>query len=245
MNRISGMLIKLVSGLILIYFLVDTLSPGGALGNLTGMLITKYPFHRQLLEVFARSLGWDISFVPVVQNIILDDLLIIMIAAVISGGISSIIKNIFNPVDMRNSDAKEYMNTTGYRLKGALASILASMVSILCSNMIFMSIVQKVNGSVLGGALFTIIKIILLVLVVIMFILFIKGVASGVSGKGFGIGILAFTAIKTLLQTVVIIVLSVYILTAIVNNASGIAGPLFIVYVILVLGTYVMKSMRI
>lgn len=92
MNRISGSIIKLVSGLIVIYLLVNTLSPGGALGNLTGMLIAKYPFHKSLLNVFSGSLGWDTSFVPVVQSSILDDLLIIMIAALILGGVSTVIK---------------------------------------------------------------------------------------------------------------------------------------------------------
>ena len=245
MNRISGSIIKLVSGLIVIYLLVNTLSPGGALGNLTGMLIAKYPFHKSLLNVFSGSLGWDTSFVPVVQSSILDDLLIIMIAALILGGVSTVIKNIFNPIDHRSPDAEEYMNTTKYRFKGVLASALASVVSILVSNMIFTSIVQKVNESIVGGVLFTIIKIVLLAAMVMIFILFVKGIASGVSGKGFGIGVLAFFAIKTLIQTIVIIVMSVYVLAAIVINASGIAGPLFIIYALFVLGSFVGKSMKV
>ena len=74
MNRISGLIVKLISGVIVLYLLIHTLSPGGPLGNLTGMLITKYPFHQGLLDVFASSLGWDISFVPVVQSSLLDDI---------------------------------------------------------------------------------------------------------------------------------------------------------------------------
>ena len=137
------------------------------------------------------------------------------------------------------------MNTTKYRFKGVLASALASVVSILVSNMIFTSIVQKVNESIVGGVLFTIIKIVLLAAMVMIFILFVKGIASGVSGKGFGIGVLAFFAIKTLIQTIVIIVMSVYVLAAIVINASGIAGPLFIIYALFVLGSFVGKSMKV
>ena len=137
------------------------------------------------------------------------------------------------------------MNTTKYRCKGVLASALASVVSILVSNMIFTSIVQIVNESIVGGVLFTIIKIVLLAAMVMIFILFVKGIASGVSGKGFGIGVLAFFAIKTLIQTIVIIVMSVYVLAAIVINASGIAGPLFIIYALFVLGSFVGKSMKV
>lgn len=244
MNRISGLIVKLISGVIVLYLLIHTLSPGGPLGNLTGMLITKYPFHQGLLDVFASSLGWDISFVPVVQSSLLDDILILLIAAVISGGISTTMKHIFNPIDLRDPDTKEYMRTTGYRLKGVAASVLASVVSILFSNMIFTSILQKVNGMLLGSFLFTIIKIVLLVAVIFMFVLFVKGAASGISGKGFGIGILLFWAIKSLLQTVLIVVMSVYILVGIVNSISGIAGVILIVFVVIALVSFVGRSIR-
>ena len=213
----------------MIAFLVETLSPGGALGNLTGMLIAKYPFHKPILETFNSSLGWDISFVPAVESSILDDVLILAIAAVISGGIASVLKNIFNPVDMREYGAKEYMQSAGYQMRGMAVSVLSSVVTILFSNMIFASVLQKVNESFLGGIVFTVLKVAVLVIVLALVVTFIRAAADVGSGKGFGPGLLALFALGSVARTVAVDVFSVYALLAMVNNASIVAGPLFVV----------------
>lgn len=237
MNRVTNLIIKLVVGIVVIAFLVETLKPGGVLGNLTGMLIAKYPFHQPILEALHDSLNWDISFVPAVEGSILDDILILAIAAVISGGIANILKNIFNPVDMRESGAEEYKQSVRYQTRGVAVSILSSIVTILFSNMIFASVLQKVNGSFLGGIVFTIMKVVVLMIVIALFVMFIRATADIGAGKGFGPGLLAIFAIGSVLRTVAVDVFSIYALAAMVNNAGVAAGPLFVIYAVIVLIT--------
>ena len=239
MNKVANLLIKLVVGVVVIMFLVETLSPGGALGNLTGMLIAKYPFHKPILEAFQGTMGWDISFVPAVESSVLDDSLILAIAAVISGGIASVLKHIFNPVDMREYGAKEYMQSAGYRMRGMAVSVLSSVVTILFSNMIFSSVLQKVNASFLGGIVFTVIKVAVLLIVIALFVVFVRAAADLGSGKGAGPGLLAVFAIGSVVRTVAVDVCSVCALAAMVNNAGVVAGPLFVVYAVIVLATSV------
>ncbi len=217
MNKWSNLIIKLVVGFVVIGFLLETLKPGGALGNLTGMLISKYPFHKPILEVFRDSLGWNISFVPAVKTSVLDDVLILLLAALISGGIASVLKNIFNPVDMRERGAEEYMQSVGYRLKGVMVSVLSSVVTILISNMIFTSIIQNVNDSMIGGIVFTLVKIVVLAITVSLFVVFTKAVVDVGTGKGFGFGLFVFSAIGSIVRTVMVVVVSVYILAGLVN----------------------------
>ncbi len=218
MNKLSNLIIKLVVGFVVICFLLETLKPGGALGNLTGMLISKYPFHEPVLEVFRDSLGWNISFVPEVKTSVLDDILILLLAALISSGIANVLKNIFNPVDMRERGAEEYMQSVGYRLKGVMVSVLSSVVTILISNMIFTSIIQNVNDSMIGGIVFTLVKIVVLVITVSLFVVFTKAVVDVGTGKGFGFGLFAFFAIGSIFRTVMVDVVSVYILAGLVNS---------------------------
>lgn len=244
MNRVANVIIKLVIGVVVIGFFVETLSPDGSLGNLTGMLIAKYPFHGPILAAVGGSMGWNVSFVPVVESSILDDILILLIAAVISGGIASVLKNIFNPVDMRERGAEEYVQSAGYKIKGFAVSILSSVVTILFSNMIFASVIQKVNASFLGGIVFTIIKIVALVAVVALFVVFVQSAVAAGSGKGFGPGLLAVFAISSIVRTVAVDIFSVYALAAIVNHAGAVAGPLFIIYALLVIGSFVGGSLR-
>ena len=245
MNKIANIAIKMVVGVVVIMFLVETLSPGGALGNLTGMLIAKYPFHQPILNVFKGSMGWDISFVPAVENSMLDDILILAIATVISGGIASVLKNIFNPVDTREYGAREYMQSAGYQMRGMAVSVLSSVVTILFSNMIFSSVIQKVNASFLGGIVFTVVKIAVLLVVIALFVVFIRAAADLGSGKGFGPGLFAIFAIGSVVRTVAVDIFSVCALAAMVNNAGAVAGPLFIVYAVIVLATSVGGSMRV
>lgn len=237
MSRVTNLLIKLVVGVVVIAFLVETLKPGGVLGNLTGMLIANYPFHQPILEALHDSLNWDISFVPAVESSILDDVLILMIATGISGGIANILKNVFNPVDMRESGAEEYKQSVRYRARGIAVSILACIVTILFSNMIFASVLQAVNGSLLGGIVFTIIKVVVLLIVIALFVMLIRAVADIGSGKELRWGFLAIFAIGSILRTVAVDVFSIYALAAMVNNAGVAAGPLFVIYAVIVLVT--------
>ena len=235
MNKVANIAIKMVVGVVVIMFLVETLSPGGALGNLTGMLIAKYPFHQPILDVFKGS----------VENSMLDDILILAIATVISGGIASVLKNIFNPVDTREYGAREYMQSAGYQMRGMAVSVLSSVVTILFSNMIFSSVIQKVNASFLGGIVFTVVKIAVLLVVIALFAVFIRAAADLGSGKGFGPGLFAIFAIGSVVRTVAVDIFSVCALAAMVNNAGAVAGPLFIVYAVIVLATSVGGSMRV
>ena len=246
MNRVANLIIKIVIGVIVITFLVEALSPGGALGNLTGNLIAKYPFHQSILTVLGSSFGWDTGFVPAVKSSLLDDILILAIAAVISGGIARVLKNIFNPVDLREDEAKEYVQSERYKLKGIAVSILSSIVTILFSNMVFASVIQKVNGSFIGGIVFNIVKVAVLAVVMGIFIVFIRSAVAAGYGKKIGPEFLAiFLAIGTIIRTIVVDIISVYALAAIVNNASAVAGPLFIIYAVLVIGSFVGGSLRV
>lgn len=242
MNRVVGFIIKIIIGVVVVEWLASAFSVGGALNGLTGMLIAKYPFHGYLLEVFSDTMGYDVSFVPAGRTSLLDDVLILVIAMLISSGIAGVLGNIFNPVD---SHEEAYIRSAGYRFKGMAAAVLSSIVTILFSNMIFGSIVQWLSDLNMPSLVLTLIEIAAIAAVIVVFAVFISAMAGAVSGKGFSFGLFAFFAVRAVIRTVLVVVLSVWALLGIVNHASDAAMVLIGIYVILVLVSTAARGLRV
>lgn len=239
MNRVVGFLFKILIGVIVIEFIISALSPGGVLSGWTGMLITKYPFHEYLMQTFAESLGFDISFVPEVATSLLDDACVLLIAMLISSGIASTLMHIFNP-----AEGEETGQNVGYALRGVVVSLLSSIVTILFSNLIFGSILQWVNASKIPMVLFRILEVVVMIIVVVLFLVFAKSVVDVASGRGFGFGLFLFFVLRSVIRTVLVDVVSVWALLGIVNHAKDAAIPLIGIYVVLILGTTAVRGIR-
>lgn len=226
--KLRGLGASLIFGGILIYTFVNLMSAGGALSNLTGMLISRYPFHQQIAEAFAGGMGYDIAMIPETGLSWLDELNILLVAVILSGGISSVLNNIFNP--------------EGGGVKGLAVSVLSSVVTILVASFLFGGLALRINQSMGGKLLLSVLKVLLLAVLLLVFCLFVKAVAELARGE-FSFGLFGFFALRAVIRTAVIDVVSVYVLLSILNRAGAVAGPLTVAYVILVLVSFVGGSL--
>lgn len=228
MGNVTKLGAKIVFGALLVFVFVNMLGAGGPFANLTGMLISRYPFHRQIAQAFAEGLGYDISFIPAVEFSVVDDLIVLLVAIVISGGISNTLVHIFSPE-----------GSSG--LRSLATGFLSSIVTIFAASYLFGGIVQWMNQS-LGGRIFLpILKTAILLVMVLIFYFFVQACARLAKGEA-GLGLLGFFAIRSVFQTVFLDILSIYIFLSIINKAASMAVPLTVGYVVLVLVSFVGRS---
>lgn len=167
------------------------------MGELIGMLISRFPFHRQIAAAFVGG-GYHIDLIPVTGLTFIDELNVLLIAVVISGGISTTLKNIFYPEG-------------GGGLKAIRVSVLSSIVTIFTASYLFSGLAMWMGGNFVGRLLWPVLKVLVLAALLGIFYLFVKGVA-GLSKGEIRIGLLGFFALKAVLQTLAADVLCVCLL---------------------------------
>lgn len=222
--KLRGFGASLIFGAIVIYTFVNMMSAGGPLENLTGMLISRYPFHRQIAEAFAGGLGYEISMIPATGFSWLDELNVLLIAIILSGGISATLSHIFCP--------------EGMGIKVLAVSVLSSIVTILTASFLFGGLALRMNQSLGGKLIWPVLKLLMLAGLLLIFYLFVKAAAGLVKGEA-GLGLLGFFALRAVVRTAALDVMSVYVLLSILNRAEAIAVPLIVAYVILMLAAFV------
>ena len=97
MGRVTGLGARLIFGSLLVYIFVSFLGASGPFGGMAGMLVSRFPFHRQIAEAFAEGLGYDISMIPAVYSSIVDDLIVLLLPVALSGVISTTLGHLFSP----------------------------------------------------------------------------------------------------------------------------------------------------
>lgn len=229
MGRVTGLGARLIFGSLLIFIFVNMLGAKGPLGEMTGELIARFPFHRAIAETFAEGLVYDISMIPAVTTSVVDDIIILLVATVISGGISRTLGHIFDP------DRFGGLRTLGTRA-------LSTLVSFFAASVLFGGIVQSMNQSLGGKLLLPILKIVILVVVVLIFYFFLSACVSLTKGN-VSIGLLGFFGIRSILTAAFTNVISIYILLSIMNRAGMVAMPLVVIYIFMTLGGFVLGSL--
>ncbi len=229
MGRVTGLGARVIFGSLLIFIFVNMLGANGPLGGMTGELISRFPFHRAISEAFADGLGYDISMIPNVDVSVVDDIIILLVATVISGGISRTLGHIFDPNGLG-----------GLRTLGTRA--LSTLVSFFVASVLFGGIVQSMNQSLGGKLLLPILKIVILIIMVLVFCFFVSACASLAKGN-VSIGLLGFFGIRSILTAAFTDVISIYILLSIMNRAGAVAMPLAVIYIFLTLGGFVLGSL--
>lgn len=154
------------------------------MAELIGMLLSRFPFYRQIAELCAVSI--DGSIVPATGLTFIDELNVLLIAVVISGGIATTLNHIFCP--------------EGFGLKSVIVSLLSSVVTIFAASYIFSGIAVWMAGNFVGRFLWPVLKILILVLVFGMFYLFVKAVAGLAEGE-FKLGLFLFFALRAIVRT--------------------------------------------
>lgn len=230
MGKVTGFFGKLIFGALMIYFLVHMI---GGSSDLLGMLISRFPFHREVLEALEEGVGYDISFVPATSLTVIDNAIVLVIAMLIGGGISNTLTHIFDPeTDPEKRSA----------VRGLLTQVLCFVVTIVVASYVFGGVAEYMNESFGGRVLFPIIKMVILALLVLVFIMFLVSVAKLVKGH-FSPGLLGYFLIKNVFSVIGADVLCIYALAAIVNEANGAAGPITAIFIVLMLVMFVGRSL--
>lgn len=177
------------------------------MGNLIGMLISRYPFHRQIAEVFAGSMGFDIGMIPVTGLSWLDELNVLLLVIVLSGGISKPLSHIFCPEERG--------------IRSLMVSALSSVVTILAASILFSGLAVQMNQSFGGRLIWPILKLLILAALLFIFWIFVKAVEGLAKGE-VGLGLLGFFALRAVVRTVALDVMSVYVLLMVMSLVTGI-----------------------
>lgn len=230
MGKVTGFFGKLIFGALMIYFLVHMI---GGSRDLLGMLISRFPFHREVLEALQDGLGYDISFVPETSLSVIDNAIVLVIAMLIGGGISSTLTHIF---DSETDPEKRSV------VRGLFTQILCFVVTIVVAGYVFGGVAEYMNESFGGRVLFSTVKIVILVLLALVFILFLVSAARLVKGH-FSLGLLGYFLIKNVFSVIGADVLCIYALAAIVNEANGAAGPVTVCFIVIMLVMFVGRSL--
>lgn len=229
MGKVTGLGARLIFGALLVYFLVSFLGAAGPFGGMAGMLISRFPFHRQIAGAFADGLGYDISMIPAVSSSIMDDLIVLLLSVALSGGISTTLGHIFSP------DGKA-------GLRGLAVSALSLVVTVCVASFLFGGIVAWMNRS-LGGRIFLpILKVLILAVAALIFFAFVQACGRLAKGEA-GLGLLGFFAIRSVAQTIVADVAAIYIILTILNRAGEAAGFFAAVYIVATLVLFVAGSL--
>ena len=178
MGRVTGLGARLIFGSLLVYIFVSFLGASGPFGGMAGMLVSRFPFHRQIAEAFAEGLGYDISMIPAVYSSIVDDLIVLLLSVALSGGISTTLGHIFSP------DGK-------VGIQGMAVSALSLVVTVCVASFLFGGIVQWMNQSLGGRLLLPVLKVLILVVSALVFIAFVQACAGLARGE-VGLGLLGF-----------------------------------------------------
>lgn len=229
MGRVTGLGARLIFGSLLVYIFVSFLGASGPFGGMAGMLVSRFPFHRQIAEAFAEGLGYDISMISAVYSSIVDDLIVLLLSVALSGGISTTLGHIFSP------DGK-------VGIQGMAVSALSLVVTVCVASFLFGGIVQWMNQSLGGRLLLPVLKVLILVVSALVFIAFVQACAGLARGE-VGLGLLGFFAIRSVIETVVADVAAVYIILTILNRAGAVAGTFTAVYIVATLVLFVVGSL--
>lgn len=169
------------------------------MAELIGRLISRFPFHKLIVGLFAFDI--EAGLIPETGFNFIDELNILLIAVMISGGIARILTHIFCP--------------EGRGLKALLVSFLSSVMTMFFASYIFSGLAVWMSGHLAGKILWTLLKIVIFAAVLGLFYLFVKSTAKLADGK-WTPGFLCFFALRTIGRTLAADVVCVFILTMLI-----------------------------
>lgn len=169
------------------------------MAGLIGRLISRFPFHKLIVGLFASDI--EAGLIPDTGFNVIDEINILLIAVMISGGIARTLTHIFCPEEKG--------------LKALLVSFLSSVATMFLASYIFSGIALWMSGHLAGKILWTLLKIVIFAAVLGIFYLFVKSTAKLADGE-VQPGLLCFFALRTIGRTLAADVVCIFILTMLI-----------------------------